>query len=123
GGADGSRKQFNVYDARIDPRESWLRDIWNDVYRHINTTNAVVERAANLDASQIPEATKNLRVAEARFLRAVYYFYLLRQFGDLPINLEETKGVKTEAHRAPASEVYATVIIPDLEAAIATLPE
>src|SRR5690606_19523201 len=72
---------------------------------------------------QLPEATKNLRVAEARFLRAVYYFYLLRQFGDLPINLEETKGVKTEAHRAPASEVYATVIIPDLEAAIATLPE
>jgi hypothetical protein len=44
GGADGSRKQFNVYDQRIDPRESWLRDIWNDAYRHINTTNAVIGR-------------------------------------------------------------------------------
>src|SRR5690606_15686716 len=107
---------------RIDPRESWLTNLWNDIYRHINTTNAVEERAANLDPGDYPEATKNVRVAEARYLRAMYYFYILRQFGPLPINLEETKGVKTEAHRAPVSEVYSTVIIPDLEAAIASLP-
>lgn len=123
GGADGSRKQFNVYDQRIDPRESWLRDIWNDAYRHINTTNAVVARAENLGPSEYPPATKAVRVGEARFLRAFYYFYLLRQFGPIPINLEETQGVKTEAHRASVAEVYSTVLIPDLEAAIASLPE
>lgn len=120
GGADGSRKQFNVYDARIDPREEWLEEFWNDAYRHINTTNAVIGRAPEIEG--VAEETKNLRIAEARFLRATYYFYLLRHFGGLPISLEETTGVKTEAHRAPVEEVYSTVIIPDLEAAIAGLP-
>jgi hypothetical protein len=122
GGADGGRKYFNTYDTRLEAREAWLRDLWNDTYRHINTTNAVVERAAALDPSQVSDATRTLRVAEAKFLRALYYFYLVRQFGDIPISLEETQGVKTEAHRAPVAEVYSSVIMPDLEAAIAGLP-
>ena len=101
GGADGSRKQFNVYDARIDPREDWLNDLWNDVYQNINTTNAVIGRAPEIEG--VDEATKALRISEARFLRAVYYFYLLRQFGGLPISLEETTGVSTEKTRMPGS--------------------
>jgi hypothetical protein len=121
GGADGSRKEFNTYDARLEPRESWLEDQWNDTYRYINATNAVVGRAAAIEGG-ISEETKNLRVGEARFLRALYYFWLVRQFGDIPVSLEETTGVKTEAHRTPVAEVYSTAIIPDLEAAINVLP-
>ena len=121
GGADGSRKYFNTYTTQLEPRESWLRDTWNPIYRSINTTNAVISRAASMEGG-MSEADKALRVAEAKFLRAMYYFYLVRHFGDITISLEETQGVKTEAHRSPVAEVYSTVIVPDLQAAIPALP-
>lgn len=120
-GADGNRKYFNSYEAQLEPREAWLRDTWDPIYRSINTTNAVVERAAEIEGG-MTEADKALRVGEAKFLRALYYFYLVRHFGDVAISLEETQGVKTEAHRSPVAEVYSTVIVPDLQAAVAALP-
>jgi hypothetical protein len=119
-GADGSHKQWNDYTPQLESRTAYAREQWNLSYRAINTANAVISRAAGIQG--ITEAHKALRVAEARFLRAHHYFYLVRHYGDVHISLEETVGVVTEAHRSPATQVYTEVIIPDLEAAIATLP-
>ena len=120
GGADGSNKQFNTYDQRLNATTGPVNTQWNNGYTAINSTNAVISRAANV--TDMPEDRKTRRIAEARFLRALYYFYLMRQFGPVHITLEETTGVITEAHRSPESEVYAQAIIPDLEFAIANLP-
>jgi starch-binding outer membrane protein, SusD/RagB family len=120
-GADGSHKQWNDYTAQLDPRTAYTTEQWDQSYQAINTTNAVINRAAGI-TSGITDALKSQRVAEARFLRAFYYFYLVRHYGDVHITMDETQGVVTEAHRSPAAEVYSKVIIPDLEAAVATLP-
>ena len=64
-----------------------------------------------------------LRLGEAKFLRALSYFKLVRVFGDVTVNLSATPST-TDASllvRQPALDVYNNVIIPDLTDAMATL--
>jgi len=90
------------------------------MYRGINQANAVINRAENIE--DMDQATLTSRLAEVRFLRALYYFNLVRYYGDVHLSLEETEGVETEANRTSVQEVYAQAIIPDLEYAISNLP-
>lgn len=123
GGQGGSHKWFNTYGPQLEPRAQLITDQWDQLYRGINITNTVLGRAPNVPtSSSFTEATKATRIAEGHFLRAFYYFYLVRQYGDVTVSLEETQGVTTEAHRTQVAEVYAQVIISDLEAAVAGLP-
>jgi hypothetical protein len=114
----GSFRYMNFYGAGLNASSGPFSDIWSNFYQAINTCNAVVNRAAGVD---LPDAEKNEKVGEARFLRALYYFYLVQYFGDVHLTLEETEGVEIEARRDPASDVY-DAIISDLESAIANLP-
>ena len=119
-GADGSHKAINFYDAGLNAEEDFMFETWRDFYRGINQANAVINRAENIEG--LDEQVKNERFAEVRFLRALYYFNLVRFFGDVHLSLEETEGVQTEANRTPVSEIYSQAIVPDLENAVATLP-
>ena len=100
-GADGSYKFFNDYTAQLNADVDFLRDTWFDFYKGINTANTVIAAAAT---ANLPDATKNLRVGEAKFLRALYYFTLVRTFGDIPLYTEPTPGVTTETTREPIGE-------------------
>ncbi len=118
-GADGGHKSINFYDNGLNSEESYMRETWRSFYRGINQANAVINRSEGLDLDQ---EVVDQRIAEVRFLRAQYYFMLTRTFGDIHLSLEETEGVEITANKTPASEIYSTAIIPDLEAAIAILP-
>lgn len=120
-GADGGHKVINYYDGGLNPDEDYFRDTWRDFYQGINQANAVIARADEIP--DLDEDVKTQRIAEARFLRALYYFNLVRFYGDIHLTLEETEGVETTANKTPAGEIYSQAIIPDLEAAIATLPD
>jgi hypothetical protein len=123
-GADGSHKQWNDYTSLLEPATAYTREQWELTYRAINTTNAVINRAPNAPTTpSFTEEVKQQRIADARFLRAFYYFYLVRHYGDVHVSTEETQGVVIEAHRTPKAQVYDQVIIPDLEFAEQTLPE
>jgi hypothetical protein len=119
-GADGSHKMLNLYDGGLNPAQSFVRDTWRDFYRGINQANATINRSQNIPG--LSEQHKNLRLAEVRFLRALYYFNLVRFYGDIHLTLEETQGVEITANRTPAAQVYSEAIIPDLQFAIANLP-
>jgi hypothetical protein len=119
-GADGSHKPINLYDGGLNPAQSFIRDTWRDFYRGINQANAVINRSTDLD---IDPELKAARIAEVRFLRAFYYFLLTQFYGDIHLSLEETEGVEIEANKTSAAEIYSQAIIPDLEAAIAALPD
>jgi starch-binding outer membrane protein, SusD/RagB family len=119
-GADGSHKTLNRYDGSLNPQQAFVRDTWRDFYRGINQANAVINRSAGLSIS---EELKTSRIAEVRFLRALFYFMLTSHYGDVHLTLEETEGVEVEANRTAIAEVYKQAIIPDLEFAIANLPE
>jgi hypothetical protein len=119
-GADGGHKVINFYDGRLNGSHGYFRDTWRDWYKGINQANAVINRSESIE---MDAALKTRRLAEARFLRSLYYFDLTRTYGDVHLTLEETEGVELEANKTASSEIYSQAIIPDLEFAIANLPD
>src|SRR5947207_9050458 len=118
-GADGSYKYVNDYTSNLNPTVDYITNTWNDFYRAINTINAALDQAPVV---KMDSSVKVERMAEVRFLRALYYFYLVQMFGPLHITLHEITAPTTEAHRYPLDSVYDGVIIPDLQYAEAHLP-
>jgi hypothetical protein len=112
---------FNDYTAQFTPSEGsgTVQGMWANSYTAINAANTAI---ASIEGSSLPATTKNIRLAENRFLRALYYFNLVRSFGAVQLNLKPTEGVSIQAHRTPADSIYSAAIIPDLEFAIANLP-
>src|SRR5215217_5365665 len=122
-GADGSYKFFNDYTAQLNGDVDFIRDTWRDLYQGINTANTVIELAKTVD---LPQSTKDLRVGEAKFLRALYYFTLVRTFGYIPLPTTPTPVTlpadASATTREPVAKVY-DLIIADLKAAEAALPD
>lgn len=94
---------------------------WNDGYRGIYRTNTVIDR---IGAVAMNETLKARITGEAKFLRALMYFNLVRVFGDVPLVLKEIADPSEgyDYGRTPASEVYAQ-IIKDLSEAQQALPD
>lgn len=85
--------------------------IWGQCYQYINTANAVLKYSATVTGMD-PARLKQL-VAEAKLLRANYYFVLVRQFGDVPLSLDFVEVPTKDITRSPIATVY-TAIIADL---------
>jgi hypothetical protein len=119
-GADGSFKHFNDYTSTLNATTGPVVQLWNDSYQAINTINTVLARLP--DIAGISDELRAERTAEMRFLRALFYFNLVRTYGDVHLTLEETTGIQTEAHRTPVADIYQQAILPDLEFAEANLP-
>jgi len=116
-GADGSYKFVNDYTPQLNPDVDFFRDTWTDFYRAINTANTAISQAPVV---QMDSSVKAQRVAEAHFLRALYYFDLVQMYGPLTLKLDPTTAATTEAARAPVDSVY-EAIISDLKGAEANL--
>jgi hypothetical protein len=97
-----------------------LQNRWQNFYQGVNAANTAI--AAISGSAALDAATKNIRLAESRFIRAIMYHNLVRTWGAVSMDTLPTEGVVTTAKRTPSAEIYATVIIPDLEFAIANLP-
>ncbi len=117
-GADGGYKGFHFYDAQLNSQVDWLASIWDELYRGINTCNAVIERAPK--ATGLSDALKKQRVAEMKFLRAHYYFLLLQQWGGVELRLTETLAPTKKTARNSEADIYKS-IISDLEASLPDL--
>jgi hypothetical protein len=113
---------FNDYTPQLAPSGGTndIRDFWQQSYFAINSANTAIKFIG--ESTAIPEATRNIRLGEMRFLRALYYHNLVRNFGAVHVTLVPTEGVVVDAVRTPPAEVYATAILPDLEFAVANLP-
>lgn len=117
-GADGGYKGFHFYDTQIQPTVDYLAILWDELYKGVNTCNAIIGRAGSVVG--VSDATKKLRVAEAKFLRAHYFYILHQQFGPIELRLTETLGPTKDTKRNSDAEVYAQ-IIKDCNEAIADL--
>lgn len=119
----------------IDPRQvinkQMLKDngfvggFWNNSYAAINQANLVLD---NLDVVESSADERNRIEGEARFLRALCYFDLVRHFGSGDIGVPlRTAGISDYSvdlsiDRASTSAVY-DLIISDINSAISLLPE
>lgn len=99
------------------PVNGALYEFWSLAYKGINNANFAIQGIPKVQAT---ESFKNGRIGEARYLRGMLYFDLVRWFGDIPLVLT-LDGVVTPPRNSKA-EVYAQ-IISDLEFAAQNLPE
>src|SRR5215217_6211956 len=85
GGEIAADAAWNDYTPTLGPsfagsgNNNHLLNWWSNSYEAINAANTAISFIQG--SSQIPEATKKIRVGEVRFLRALYYFNLVRMYG------------------------------------------
>ena len=108
----------------IIQRTSWGFGEWgNWDYDYIRELNLFIQRANA--ATKLSETDKNRFIAEARFLRANYYFELVKRMGGVPLVTEAgefTNDVTSlQQPRAKESEIY-DFIISEAEAIKDNLP-
>lgn len=114
---------LDVY-VGITADEGAVLSLWNNSYPAINTCNGIIELGEA--AGDLSEDEKKALIAEAKFIRAHWYFLLVQTFG--PVTLDLGAGPlkfntepTSEFTRASTAEVWAA-IIQDLEDAIRDLP-
>ncbi|MBN8858078.1 MAG: RagB/SusD family nutrient uptake outer membrane protein [Sphingobacteriales bacterium] len=105
----------------VGPGFNFTTNFWSGSYKGIVNANAVL---ANADA--VPDfssvAIKNSVKGQSYFLRAFYYFNLVRLFGGVPLILNQVNSQDdAQQPRASMEDVYAQ-IKNDLDSAIALLP-
>ena len=107
-----------IDDMLHDPENDQLTSIWQFMYEGVNRANYLFENKDKLDFTR-----KDELYGEVHFLRAFFYFELVKIFGDVPLftNSRLTAIDSGTLQRSSASDVYAQ-IESDLNAAIAALP-
>ncbi len=90
-----------------------IEAMWTQWYKAIGRATLAIEYTNAYEGTN--DAAKERLIGEVKFLRALNYFWLVRSFGDVPIQSVDL------IDRAPAAEVYA-YIEQDLMDAIAALP-
>lgn len=125
--SDDAHKGSNVNDAiatvgaydkfQITTTQDGLDRWWATLYEGIKRANVVIEKVPSIT---MDESLKQNYIAEAKFLRALFYFDLVRAWGGVPIVTSTVPVLGLT--RASSEDVY-NLIETDLLDAIEDLPE
>lgn len=97
-----------------------MADAWSINYKGVSRANLVLE---NITEDNVPDETTRYRmIGECEFLRALFYFDLVRWFGKVPVYSKVISVTEAlEIPRASVTEVY-ELVVSDLKDAIDKLP-
>ncbi|HJZ41644.1 MAG TPA: RagB/SusD family nutrient uptake outer membrane protein [Bacteroidales bacterium] len=96
----------------FDASHGAIDGFWATCFRGINKANFVINNEEVIN-SQIPDAQlsaalKTKYVGEAKFLRALYYFMLVTQYGDVPLYLDVPVDGQGLA-RSPKADIWGQI--------------
>jgi hypothetical protein len=95
-----------------------VRQWWRTSYQGIDAANLAITNISTMPASAISDAQKSQLIGQAQFLRAWFYFNLVRIYGDVPLLTTPTAGATgLQVPRNTTSDIYTKLILPDLLAA------
>ena len=101
---------------------STISNAWNDLYEIIARANLFLSKVDQVEFSADLDNVKKQFIGEAKFLRGLAYFELVRYFGRIPVVLEPISIEKAMTiKQSETVEVYENAIIPDLQDAINSL--
>jgi hypothetical protein len=105
----------NVINQRTDAVNPGFETVWKNSYAAIANANLALERIPGI--SMDDNQKKNL-LGQVYFLRAFFYYHLVRLYGDVPLITKSQTLSSTDLYpqRSPVADVY-NLIISDLEAA------
>ncbi len=114
GGIAGDQADIQLIDDFIiDSDNGNLEMLWALYYEGITRANFVIDGIRNVAMDQ---NLKNRYIAECKFLRAYYYFWLSNVYGDLPVVLEPKNPDELQISASSRSYIFENVIIADLKA-------
>jgi len=116
-----SKDQSEFAANSIKPTNGFLRQLWSEPYQYIYTANAIIEGLAK--SHGVSPGIKSELLGEARFIRAISYFYLVNLWGDVPLALQSAYTVNDTLHRTASSEIYRQIILDLTDAQTLLLPD
>lgn len=114
----------HIDDYTVTSDNGTLADLWKSAYEGINRANYMTEyKDLNPAGETVSFAGKDALYGEVYFLRAYYYFDLVKLFGDVPLFTDKRLGITDSRtlQRSPKADVYKQIEL-DLTNAIAVLP-
>src|SRR5690554_2015844 len=114
-GGQNINDMADVYDMenfKTNTNNGFLLDFYRAQYQGISRSNLVLQEVPNMQTDTIMDADlKDRLVGEAKFLRALYYFRLVRVFGGVPkIDFVILSGNQWKQPRASMEEIYQFII-------------
>lgn len=109
GGRSTANQPKNDLDKyTFTPATVTFQTLWSACYKAINRCNAALERIPGIT---MDETLKARLLGEAKFMRAFYYFTMVRLFGDVPLITKETTSLNNlQVARATTEDVYKQII-------------
>lgn len=117
----GEPFQFN--DFSLLPSNTYLKAHWLALYQIVTRANQVL---AGMETVAFTKAdTKAQYQAEAKFIRALTYFQLVRKWGDVPLVTAPvtSENLQASTFREKKEKVYQQIVADLTEAVNSTLPD
>lgn len=116
------------YEATFSPSEgNVVNGMWKRGFSAIAQVSKSIERIEGMDSSIISDQDRAKYLSELKFIRAFWYFRLIRFYGDLPLRAsaveDPTDDVQVMMPLTPKEDLLSKLVIPDLIAASQNLPE
>ncbi len=96
--------KWQFRDYMLAPLNTMNYTFWQNVYQSLFNLNIVIEQ---LEASSLDAAYKQRITGEMKFLRGLYYFNMVRIWGEIPIVTKPVTAAESYSYlRKPVAEVY-----------------
>jgi len=118
-------ENMELDDYSYDATNGRISNYWSGCYRAINRANTVLDGISGMEADDFDGNRKQEIEAEARFVRALSYFYLVRLFGEVPLVKSLNQSAEESEvflEKSSVNEIY-DYIITELEDCANILPE
>lgn len=110
--------EISDYAITLNSSNGIISGRWQNFYRALNCCNTTISK---LPSSILTDDLNRSYIGQARFLRAVYLWLIVENWGGVVLNTIPVTGVKTDSHRSSVEDFY-KVIFEDLDEAINNLP-
>lgn len=109
GAEDVTGKGVNLYDVlRPDVNGASAVLVWQYIYTAINESNQIIANIST--ATAVSDANKKQYEGQARYLRAMGYFYLTRWFGEIPIITADNQSNAANVGQSSVADVYKLIV-------------
>lgn len=116
------RKETEPDIFNVDPTLGYIQSTWNLHYTGITRANTVLDNLSRVQDFSGPVMENSIE-GQAKFLRSLYYFNLVRLFGEVPLIINEIETREDAELPRESLETLYTQIKSDLNDAISLLPE
>lgn len=119
-GMDGDITRVNIASLILPPNNTTIRDVYSGAYQGIGRANVTIERVGAMD--KLDPQVKSLIIAQAKYLRGMFYYRLANYFGGVPLVLTELNASsELSIPRSSAEEVW-NQVTSDFSDAASMLP-